>query len=142
METLLFHERDELLEGVCVVVKLITSGVKVELPLGEHEAIESVFDFRVGGEKMSTAGTREVLRHLIDETKAAGNVETSHMERLGSAVKVFLLNEKRVRRKTICEKETNVVVKKGIRLLSGANRGEGVIPGDFEVTSEDLASFL
>ena len=79
VETLLFHEGNELLEGVVGIVKTITGAFESKLPVGEHKAEEGVFEFSSAGTKeFGATRAGQINANVIEKTKAACGFEAVH----------------------------------------------------------------
>ena len=89
-QTALFHVVDQLIEGEIGIVECMTRAVELGLPIGKHEAIESVLEGVVIREELVGVGTRHILTETVDQCQATGKFVACHVEGLDGGAKVVV----------------------------------------------------
>jgi hypothetical protein len=141
MKTLLFHEGDESLQGIVVVVELVSSGVELQLPVGEHDLVVGVLEGGFGDKELVTTGARQIDADGVEEAKAAGGSETVHGVGLGADVEELLLNEESVRGEESGKEGANIVfVMGGVSFVFHGGSCNRFVPDGFQISTEGFAS--
>ena len=72
-----------MIDGIVSIVKLVSGGVKVKLPLQEHETIESIFHGCVVQVERGSTRTWEIDGKRVQKTESTGKFIATHCKRFG-----------------------------------------------------------
>jgi hypothetical protein len=78
METTLFHKRDQRVDSVSGRVESIACNIELELPIGQHYLVESIFHSRCVWKELVSSRAREIGAEGVEETKTACSRVTIH----------------------------------------------------------------